>query len=65
MTEPRISYYSGYPEISPEMEASVVANIYRFVLDSKDNATGVSNTGGNDAKKGSLKHEVRARARIP
>jgi hypothetical protein len=64
MTEPRISY-SGYPDTSPEMEASVVANVYRFLLDSKNDATGMTSTGGDDAKKGSLKNEVRARARIP
>jgi hypothetical protein len=62
MTEPRISY-SAYPDTSPEMEASVVANVYRFLLDRKNNATGIGHAGGDDAKKGSS--DDRARTIIP
>jgi hypothetical protein len=43
------------------------ARAWAFVFDchAKENAAGVDSTNGDDAKKGSLKHEFRAKASIP
>jgi hypothetical protein len=61
VTKPPITY-AQRPEATPEAEVSALANVYRFILDSrKENAASVTSTNGDDAKKGSLKDEVRAR----
>ncbi len=67
MSSPRITY-SPRPDTTPDSEITVLANVYRLVLDcchAKKNAIGVTSTDGDDAKKGSLKHEVRANTSIP
>lgn len=63
MSEPAITY-APHPDATPEAELNTLASVYRFVL-AKKNAAGVTSTNGDDAKKGSLKHEVRAKVSIP
>ncbi|MGI8866656.1 MAG: hypothetical protein ACR2G1_07995 [Rubrobacteraceae bacterium] len=64
MPEPAITY-APRPDTTPEGELSTLAVVYRFILDTrKENAAGMTSTNGDDAKKGSLKHEVRATASI-
>ncbi len=56
------------PGTSPEEDRDASARAWAFVFDSYDakkNAASVSSTNGDDAKKGSLKHEVRANTSIP
>jgi hypothetical protein len=54
-TSPRITYR---PRVgaTPEDELSVLASVYRFILDcrAKENAAGVNSTNGADAMKGSV-----------
>ncbi len=53
--------YTPRPDATPEGELSALAAVYRLILDhAKKNAAGMTSTNGDDAKKGSLKHEVRA-----
>ena len=60
MSNPRLSY-SPRPGATPEGELNALAAVYRIILENrKENATDVTSTDGDDAKKGSLKHEVRA-----
>lgn len=59
--------YTTHPDATPEAELSALAAVYKFVL-AKKNAGGAGHTTGDDAKKGSLKHEVhevRAEQSIP
>ncbi len=67
MSETRI-VYSPRSDTTPDSEIAVLANVYKLVLDcchAKKNAVGVTSTNGDDAKKGSLKHEVRANTSLP
>ncbi len=58
--------YASHPGATPEGEMSVLSAVYRFILDSANrNAARVTSSDGDDAKKGSLKHEVRATPSIP
>lgn len=61
MSSPHITYATR-PDSTPEGEINALGNVYRFILDchAKKNAAGVTSANGDDAKKGSLKHEVRA-----
>lgn len=61
MRSTRIQYVPR-EDASPEGEISALAACYRIILNSckNENATGVTSTSGDDAKKGSFKHEVRA-----
>jgi hypothetical protein len=64
MSSPHITY-TPRTDATPEVEISALANVYRFVLDrANKNAAGVSSTNGDDAMKGSLEHEVRAKSSI-
>ncbi len=64
MTSPRITY-TPHRDTALETEISALAACYRIILDSRnENAAGVTSTNGDDAKKGSLKHEVRAKTSI-
>lgn len=65
MSDPRIAY-APRPDTTAEAELNALAGVYRFILDchAKKNAAGVTSTNGDDAKKGSLKHEVRANSSI-
>ncbi len=65
MSSPHITYATR-PDSTPEAEISALGNVYRYILDchAKKNAAGVTSTNGDDAKKGSLKHEVRAKLSI-
>jgi hypothetical protein len=46
--------YSARPEATPEVELSVLASIYKLILNSANkNAAGVTSTNGDDAMKGS------------
>ncbi len=67
MSSPRITY-TPRPDTTPDSEIVVLANVYRLVLDccnAKKNTVGAGHTDGDDAKKGSLKHEVRANTSLP
>ncbi len=59
MDSPRIAY-APRPDTTPETEVSALANIYKLCLSRNRNAAGMTSTNGDDAKKGSPKHEVRA-----
>lgn len=52
---------------TPDLPRDTRARAWAFIFDcyAKQNAAGVTSTNGDDAKKGSLKHEVRAKASIP
>ena len=58
---PRIMY-TPRGDATPEGEINALAACYRIILDSckNENAPDVTSIKGDDAKKGSLKHEVRA-----
>ncbi len=73
--------YSPRPDVTPQAELDALASVYEFVLScgearraeekkttqqagaTKENAGGTN--AGDDAKKGSLKHEVRANTSLP
>ena len=59
--------YRPVPGIAAEQARDTRARAWAFVFDcyAKKNAAGVTSTDGEDAKKGSLKHEVRANTSIP
>lgn len=60
MSSSRLSY-SPRSDATPEGELNALAAVYRIILDNrKENASGVTSIEGGVAKKGSLKHEVRA-----
>lgn len=65
MSDTRITY-APRPDATAEAELNALAGVYRYILDchAKKNAAGVTSTNGDDAKKGSLKHEVRANSSI-
>jgi len=65
MSSPRV-IYRQLCGATTETEVSTLANIYRYLLNSASkNAPGVSGTKGDNAKKGSLKHDSRAKRSIP
>jgi len=59
--EPAITY-APRPDTTPDQARDIRAWAWAFVFDchAKKNAAGMTSTNGDDAKKGSLKHEVRA-----
>lgn len=54
------------PSSVPDQTCDTRAHAWKFIFDcqAKKNAAGVDSANGDDAKKGSLKHEVRAKASI-
>jgi hypothetical protein len=65
MSSPCISY-APRPDATPEGEVASLASVYGFILacHAKKNADGVTSTGGDNAKEGSL-DDSRATASIP
>lgn len=67
---PRTAYAPRY-DATPEAELDALAHVYALALQRYEechanrNAAGVTSTNGDDAMKGSLKHEVRANGSIP
>ncbi len=67
MTDNPHIIYTSRQDATPGSEVDDLAAVYAFVLEchEKKNAAGVTSTNGDDAKKGSLKHEVRANTSLP
>ena len=55
------------PEAALNQARDARARVWSYIFEchAKKNAAGVTSTNGDDAKKGSLKHEVRANTSLP
>lgn len=62
MPESIVSYIP-HLDATPEVESAVLANVYRFILDTSNKKAGVNGSGEDDAKKGS--DDDRATAILP